>query len=270
MKIECEVSYDAGRDRLIGGDFFREFQGHWCRSFLMAEIHAWTLRDRLQQLHTAYTAENAIGDRAPYPRILMVLDPGGLPGAIDGHQQMVPLNLAFTVAQLRSAPAAYRDVVVQMVCMVQEPVTLAERPPETASARRDLAANMFSVLGCAHRRLHLALSRGAGSSVDPAAISPAGHFQDLYFLVGPGDVPGAELHQSQQRDLTRAVSLLIQAGGGPDGLNSTLCDAAAAYWRTRSVPPDLGTLIGWIASDGKAAAPQRVAELADALLSGGY
>jgi len=270
MKIECEVSYDAGQDRLVGGDFFREIQGHWSRSLLMPEVHAWPLLERLQQLHTAYTAENRTGDHAPYPRVLTVIDPEGLPGTIDGRPEILPLDLAFTAAGLRSAPAAYRDVVLQMVCIVQEPVTLAERPPETASARRDLAANMFSVLGCAHRRLHLALSRGAGSSVDPAAISPAGHFQDLYFLVGPGDLPGAQLHQSQQCDLTRAVSLLIQAGGGPDGLNSTLCDAAAAYWRTRSFPPGLGTLIGRIASDGKAAAPQRVAELADAFLSGGY
>ena len=182
---------------------------------------------------------------------------------------MVPLNLAFTLAQLRSAPAAYRDV-IQLVCVVQEPVTLAERLPETASARRDLAVNMFSVLRCAHRRLHLALSRGAGSSVDPAAISPAGHFQDMYFLVGPGDLPGAELHRSQQHDLTLALSLLIRAGAGPGALNRTLGDAAAAYWRTRSVPAEVGTLIDRIANAAEATAPEPVAELADAFLSGGY
>jgi len=269
MKIECDVSYDAGQDRLVGGDFVRELNGGWVRSFLMPEAHGRRLLDRLQQLHTTFSAENTVGNHVPYPRVLTMISPGSLPGTIDGRPQLVPLNLAFAATQLRSAPAMYREV-VQLVCVVQDPVTLAERLPDTASGRRDLATNMFSVLRCAHRRLHLALSRGAGSSVDPAAISPAGHFQDLYFLVGPGDLPGAELHRSQQRDLIRALNLLIQAGGGHDAVNSILSDAAAVYWRTLSFPPGLSALIGRIASGAEAAAPQRIAELADAVLSGGW
>ncbi len=235
----------------------------------MPEAHARRLLDRLQQLHTAFSAENMVGNHRPYPQVLAMISPGSLPGAIDGRPQMVPLNLAFTATQLRSAPAAYREV-VQLVCTVQDPVTLAERLPDTASGRRDLATNTFGVLRCVHRRLHMALSRGAGSSVDPATISPAGHFQDLYFLVAPGDLPGAELHRSQQRDLTGALHLLIKAGGGHDALQSILSDAAAAYWRTSSLPPDLSALIGRIASDAETAAPQRIAELADTVLSGGW
>jgi hypothetical protein len=268
VKIECDVSYDAGLDRLVGGDFVREAYGGWVRSFLMPEAHAQRLKDRLQQLHTAFGAENTMGQHVPYPRVLALISPGSLPGAIDGRPQMVPLNLAFATTQLQSAPAAYRKV-LQLVCVVQDPVTLAERRPDTASGRRDLATNMFSVMRCVHRRLHMTLSRGAGSSVDPAAISPAGHFQDLYFLVGPGDLPGAELHRSQQRDLTLALNLLIMASSGRDALNSILSDAAATYWRTRSLPPELSALIGRI-KPGAEAAPQRIAELADTVLSGGW
>jgi hypothetical protein len=271
MKVECEVSYDAAQDRLVGGDFVREApaRGVWLRSFLMPETHARRLVERLEQLHTVFGADNTAGDHPPYPRALTIIAPGALPGAIDGRPQMVPLELAFATAQLRSAPAEYRQA-VQLVCMVQEPTTLVERPPDTASGRRDLATNMFSVLRCAHRRLHLALSRGGGSSVDPAALSPAGHFQDLYFLVGPGDLPGAELRRSQQRDLTRALSLLITPGGDRDAVHSVLSDAVAAYWGTRSFPTALSLLIGQIASDVGAAPPQRWAELGEAVLSGGW
>lgn len=273
MRIECDVSYDADQDRLVGGDFVQEVNGKWVRSFAMPATHAKRLWDRLHRLDAAYRAENGIGDESrvpvPYPRGVAVLSPAGLPGAIDGHRQLVPLDLTFAGTQLRSAPAPYREI-AQLVCAVEDPTTLAERRPTAVDGRRELVANLFGVLSCAHRRLHLALTRGAGSSIGDATISPAGHLQDLYFLVGPGDLPGAELRRSQRQDVTRALNLVIGLGGGPEATNIMLIDAVTVYWRTRSVPPDLSVLMERVALEGQAQAVETTGELAEAILSDGW
>jgi hypothetical protein len=198
---------------------------------------------------------------------LAVIKPGNLPGAVDGRRQLVPLEQAFAGTSLRNAPIEYWDV-VQLICVIASPTTLAERSPETLSARQDLAASLFNLLGCAHRRLHLAMTRGAGSSIDEITVSPGGRLLDLYFLVGPGDVPGAELSNGQRQDIAAALKLIIHPFGQPDLIRKVLAQALCAYWRRSSLSPDVIAIVDRVAADAGAPTPEAISDLTAAALSG--
>jgi hypothetical protein len=268
MQIESDVSYDPVTDRLVGGDFTRELGNGWVRSFLMPAQTAERLLSRLQQLDETFRAEHAIGDggSVPYPRVVTIIRPGGLPGAIDGQPQLVPLDLAFAAPQLHMAPAVYHDL-VQLVCLVDSPTTLADQQPDTARGRREFVVNLFGVLRCVHRLLHLALTVGIRSSIEPRGVSPAGHLQDPYFLVGPGDVPGIELHRGQHDDIARALTLIAAWSRSDKGI--AVSEAAKTYWQTQTLPPTIADLCDRVAS-GPDYIPQDVEILAGALISGGW
>ncbi|GAA4263583.1 hypothetical protein [Dactylosporangium darangshiense] len=263
MRIECDVTYEAGSGRLIGGDFLRSVGSGWARSFLMPAGHATRLWNALQRLDDAYRRDNELpaGAPGPYPGTLAVITPGGLPGAIDGRPQLVPLELAFGATQLRDAPPEYRDP-AQLVCAVTGPDTLADRGPAGSAERRALATNLFGALTSVHRRLYAALTRPTGSSVDRSTVSPAGHLHDVYFLTLPGDRPGVELRRGQRQDVTRALRLLLDAGSTRDDLH----EAAAAYCGIRPIPADIVAL----ADRAVAGPPEAVADLAEAMLTTGW
>jgi hypothetical protein len=148
---------------------------------------------------------------------------------------------------------------------VADPTTLAQRRPDTADARREAAVNLFTVLSCAHRSLHLALTRSARSSIDPAAVSPSGHVQDLYYLVGPGDLPGAGLSRCQRLDIARALNLILGLGGGQEETRELLAVAVTAYWHASSLPPSLTALADQVICDREG-----LANLAAAVLAGSW
>ena len=151
----------------------------------------------------------------------------------DGHPQLVPLDMAFSGTALRSAPPAFRDV-IQLVCLIDDPITLAKRGPTNSAEWTRFTASLFTVLGCIHRQMHMALTRGGGSSIDPTAISPSGHLVDLYHLVGPGDLPGPVLYSGQREDLARALGLFAIPSG--EVCRSLLVDALTHYWNAGGLP----------------------------------
>lgn len=245
MHIECDVRYDPAADRLVGGDYLRELPKGWARSFLVTAADGRRLWQHLNTLDAVFVEEHGDGGGRPYARVLAIIEPGSLPGAVDGRRQMVPMSLAFAATPLRGAPPAYREP-VQLICGVAEPVTLAERPPHNPSA---FAAGLFGLLRVCHRYAHLALTRDSGSSVAAEALSPTGALQDPYYLVGPGDLPGARLREGQRQDLARGLRLTADRVA-----------AVTAYWEVDAVPADVRPLL----------AQEDAGPLAAALLSGGW
>jgi hypothetical protein len=190
-----------------------------------------------------------------------------LPGTIDGQSELVPFDLAFSIPQLRTAPAAYR-VPVQLVCGVDDAATLDERQPDTSRGSQEFATRLFGVLRCVHRRLQMTLSRPGGSSVDSRAISPDGRLQDPYFLTGPGDAPGIEIRQGQHQDVVRALQLALVPHTAMDAARVILLHAVTAYWRTASLTPEVTSLIDAIAAQGRESS-RKVGELGAIILTGG-
>jgi hypothetical protein len=235
MLIECDVRYDAEQDRLVGGDFDRQDNGHWARSTLLPRSRIDLLWTRLGWLDRIFREDNGVppDGPVPYPQPLTAIAPGGLPGAIDGHPQLVPLDLVFLGTGLRSAPPEFRDV-IQLVCVIEYPTSLAQRCPTTSAEWTRFVTALFSVLGCLHRQLYLALTRRGGSSIGATSISPSGHLLDVYQLIGPGDLPGWELYGGQREDLRRGLALLPTSSDAL--LRNLLIDALTHYWNAGGSP----------------------------------
>jgi hypothetical protein len=231
VRIETDVTYDAEADRLIGADFLREVDNGWTKSVMLPATRAARLWESLQRFQRP----------APYPHPLAGITVEALPGAIDGRPQLVPLDLLLGATPLRNAPAEYREI-VQIVCVIDQKDSLAERRPEIGP--RDFAVNLFDALARFHGELYGTLTRPGGTSVHRGAVSPAGHLQDPYFLAVPGDLPGVQLRNGQRQDVLHALGLLREAGGKPDDFRS----AASAYARLEFLPADVSAMADRAAS----------------------
>lgn len=211
-EVRCSLFYSPQLDRLIGGDFFRDFQGRLVKSSLMSLARANSVNAATHELDQAYTEsfEGIEGEPPPFPVVLAIIAVGGFPIEVDGQQQMAPVQELFTLRQLAGAPAEYRDL-AQLLTVVTDRATLRDRMPATVAECSALATQLFRIVGCAHR-LPATFGRNGGCNLRPDSITPAGGLNDLYFLTRPDSVVSqtAELPLSQRNDLLNALSSLLE------------------------------------------------------------
>jgi len=211
-EVRCRLSYNRQLDRLIGGDFFRDFQGRPVKSTLMSQARAYSLNEATGELVGAYRKAAGLGEGGdiPLPQVLAIIALEAFPVEVDGQQQMAAVEDLFTLRQLADAPEEYREL-GQLLAVVPEVGTLAGSAPRAAGECAAMAARLFRIVGCGHR-LPATFTRAGGCSLRPDSVTPGGGINDLYYLTLPGPgAPSGDLRAAQRNDLLQAFSTVLSA-----------------------------------------------------------
>jgi hypothetical protein len=208
-----QLRYDAEKDRLIGGDTFRqlgdearELSGCWSRQCLLPQARGEQLIALLRDADSAY-ARLADTDAPPFllpvPLALITGDPGVAVGGAPPEFQ----RLAYLVIVISGAHAT--------------------RPGER-DALETMARRLFTVIAGVHAA-GASLSSNAGTCVWPGMVTPAGGLMDVYFINREA------AHEGWQHDLYAGL-LTITDGTVPTDLRPAMAAAARGYLRTERLP----------------------------------
>lgn len=230
-EVRCHLFYSRPLDRLIGGDFFREFHGRQTRSSLSSISRAKALKDTVDELAHAYTQRfpRIESELLPFAQILAVLALNAYPVEVDGEERMISIDSLFTLRQLSAAPEDFKEL-AQIISIPPGIETLRDRMPTTAEECFALVTQLFRIAGCAHR-LPGTFSRGHGCNLLPDSVTPQGGLTDLYYCTRPG--PGGmstEFRLRQRNDLLSALSTLsVVAAGASLQTEDLIARAFEAY-----------------------------------------
>jgi hypothetical protein len=219
------LSYDAQRDRLIGGDAFADFHGRPVKKVLASMSIAMTLKNELLSFDTAYKRRTGDSGVLPYPRILAVLSPG------------------FELGSHSGLPEDYSEL-AEIISIVPGITNLNRALPSTHQACKQFATQLLRLLQIAHFDADLVFNRGGGTSLDVEYVTAKGEFTDLYFLTSTSDLSLADRRQRQALDLVSAIGLLWRVTGPiPTGAASLFELGVSSYLDTPNLPPDVRTQI---------------------------
>jgi hypothetical protein len=227
-EIHCQLNYSTKLDRLIGGDFVRDMGGRVAKSLLMPSDRAKLLAANTQQLEESYH-QTFPDEPTPFPMVLAVISVPAFPAAVDGQQQMVPVDYLFRLEQLASAPQEFRDL-AQALVVPPDTSTVIDQMPGGAPECATFTKQLFRIVHCGHRS-SFTFSRAGGCNLRPESIAPTGKLNDLYFLTQlPSASNSVELRTRQRSDLLNALSTLMTIGstvGAP--LGDIFMHAAKTY-----------------------------------------
>ena len=239
------LTYHPQLDRLLGGDFVREMNGHPVKSCLMSRERAERLVLAMQALQRAYAAtmSDAATEREPFPVMLAVLELSSYPIKENGQYRDASIDEMMTLDAFAGAPDEYRHL-AQMHAVVPGIGTLRSQPP--LGERQAVfagARQLLQIVGIGHR-LPATFSRADGCCLRPEFVTPAGQLTDLYFLSGPDEgLNEAELQDLQRRDLLNAFEVVLILIGSLELVEDSLRAGVAAYLSPLDTPTDLVDLI---------------------------
>jgi hypothetical protein len=203
-----KLTYHAQLDRVLGGDYFHQVQGHWMKACLCSIRRAAEMRDCLAEAEAAYRAASE------------------WPGKLDSAFPLVLAILQVPPQPIEGLPAPFRELaVVQLV--IQSPYTISIAPPQ---GERELTAFTHQLFGCMRAVHHagLRLGRDAGTCIHPEFVLASGAFIDGYFLSNPAD--RAVLVSSRRNDIGNALLLISRLAGRHARLTGVvLREAIKAY-----------------------------------------
>lgn len=224
------LSYNPDADRLEGGDFFRDFQGHPVLQMLLSMRRAKALLEAaedLQQRYDELPADPGSSER-PFSQALAVLQIGGIPVMHRGEQREISVDELFSQPALADAPPEYRDL-CQMILVVPGTDTLADSGIAGASQPASFARQLFRTLGCAHLQAQMTFARSAGSCISPGQLTAKGEVIDVYYLTRSSETK-RKFVDFRKDDLRRALKLCfdVATAAGAD-VTQVLREARQAY-----------------------------------------
>lgn len=230
--IQCRYNREA--DRLEGGDFFHDVQGHPALQMLLSMRRAKALFEAAKELKQRYDqlpADRRNSDR-PFSQALAVLQLDGMPVMRNGLRQDISVDELLSQPEFVDAPPEYRDL-CQIVLVVPGIDSLADSGIATASQPASFARQLFRTLGCAHLRPQMTFSRRTGSCISAGQLTANGEVIDVYYLTRSSETK-REFVDFRKDDIWKALTLSVDAAAAVGAqVKEVLREARQAY-RTAS------------------------------------
>ncbi|MGZ5443548.1 MAG: hypothetical protein ACXW5U_13915 [Thermoanaerobaculia bacterium] len=201
------ISYNPDADRLEGGDFFRDLQGHPVLQMLLSMRRAKALCEAAKDLKQRYDqlpADPRSSER-PFSEAWVVLQIEGIPVMDQDEQRDISVDELFSQPALADAPPEYRDL-CQMILVVPGNDALADSGIVSASQPASFARQLFRTLGCAHLQAQMTFARSAGSCISPTQLTAKGEVIDVYYLTRSSETK-RKFVDFRKDDLRRALTL---------------------------------------------------------------
>jgi hypothetical protein len=230
MPPQTEVgrySYHPQLDRVLGGDYFRDLNGHPAKACI-------TSLKRAEEWYPVLGALNEVFKQAP-----------AWPGKLEYPFPVVLTVIATSDDLLRgvSAPPEYRELAL-VITLIAGVEVVRHSPPSGPSARQECITQLFRGMRVAHAN-HFSFSRTGGCDYVSGFVTPAGALNDGYFVWRDSKLDHAEeLWQSQETDL---INGLLTVAGFEDGSLAAKCevllDGVRAYMAPATVRNDIDELV---------------------------
>lgn len=224
------LSYNPDADRLEGGDFFRDLQGHAVLQMLLSMRRAKALLEAAKDLKQRYNelpADPRSSER-PFSEVLAVLQIKAIPVMQRGEQCEISVDELFNQPALADAPPEYRDL-CQMILIIPGNDALEDSDIANASQPVSFAQQLFRTLGCAHLQAQMTFARSAGSCISPRQLTARGEVIDVYYLTRSSESK-RKFMDFRKDDLRKALTLCsdVAAAAGADVMQ-VLREAREAY-----------------------------------------
>ena len=239
VTLDCELSYNPGEDRVVGGDYIRKVEEAWTSSILVPRVRCMPFVEKMKAFGDAYQRHFSTLDEVPppYPCPVAVFELKTYPATVDGVATNVPVGALLNTPGLHLAPAVYGEL-TQVVCVVPSGERLVSVDAETIGD--GFGPRLFRLIWTAHHCMNASLGRGSGSSLDYVHVSDTGGLLDLYFLTDGGPLSKDQFANRRIDDLTRGLELLHSiALGSADRLNELVQGAITSYCGPGKCPESL-------------------------------
>ncbi len=209
------ITYHPQLDRILGGDYFHQLNGHWLKACISSIPRAMATRDLLKTAAKSYAEAPDWNKKLkdPLPQILAVLS-------------IPPVDLPGT-------PPEYKEwALTQLVVSAPESVQVA--PPQGRVQVMAFCRQVFGLIESAHRA-GISFSRDAGCCLRPEFLIADGSLSDVYFLSSLGAT--ADPHELMLRDLGNALLVSCEFTDGDAGFTAELLALACSqYTRQQKLP----------------------------------
>jgi hypothetical protein len=219
-------SYHPQLDRVLGGDYFRDFQGHPMKVYVTSLKRAQELYPLLGALHETFEQSPAWPGKLKYP---------------------VPTTLAvFALSEnllgSGAVPPEYHELALFLTVIASTEVVL-DLPPSGQSARLECVTQLFRAMRVVHAN-RFTFSRRSGCNYIPAFVTPSGALNDAYFLWRDLALERAEeLWQCQETDLINGMLTVAGLADEPAAKKrEVLLECVRAYLAPASVQNDIAEL----------------------------
>jgi len=217
-------SYHRQLDRVIGWDYFRDFQGHPTKVYVTSIKRAEHLHRTLGELNEA-CRHGSDSDKHDFgfPAVLAVLQ----------------ISNELLVGD---APEEYRDLAM-VVTVIEGSEVLYGHPLPDASMRQRCIAQLFLAMRVAHRN-RFTLSRAGGTNYVPRFVTQVGALNDAYYVWRDPDLKQAEqLWESQETDLINGLLTVCNFESELQAGQNVMLEALKSYMKPDPVRDDLVELV---------------------------
>jgi hypothetical protein len=221
-------SYHPQLDRVFGGDYFRDINGHPAKVCVTSLKRAQELHPVLAELHECYRQAPSWPRKleCPFPMVLTVIGTlGDWLGAAN-------------------APPEYRELAL-VITLIAGMEVVRHSPPAGASARQDCITQLFRGMRAVHANRFTFSRPGGGCNYVPGFITTAGALNDAYFVWRDPTLERVEeLWQSQEMDLMNGLLTVAGFENGPPAAKcEVLREGIRAYIAPASLRDDIVELV---------------------------